>query len=69
MPPAEQRPETEPAQPRLAPGATTEPAPVRALTDEQIAFFKALGAEVCIGLAGGGSVWLVPEYTGAAAHK
>lgn len=59
------------------PAATTEPTaappdpqagvPVDAplfgrLTDEHIASFKALGAEACIGLAGGGSLWLVPEY-------
>ena len=48
-----------------APATPPELPPARAITDEQIASFKALGAEVCIGLVGGGSVWLVPEYTGA----
>ena len=35
------------------------------VTDEEVASFKALGAEVCIRSEGIGEVWVVPEYTGA----
>ena len=38
---------------------------VRNLTDEDIASFKALRAEVCMRSEDVGEIWLVPEYTGA----
>lgn len=37
---------------------------VRNVTDEEIASFRALGAEVCLATEQCGQVWLVPEYTG-----
>nr|WP_228558517.1 hypothetical protein [Myxococcus sp. AB056] len=39
---------------------------LRGLTDEDIASFKALGAEVCFASETYGEVWLVPAYTGQA---
>ena len=42
---------------------------VRNLTDEDIASFKALGAEVCLATEGCGEIWLVPEYTGRSDRK
>ncbi|MCP3105369.1 hypothetical protein LZ198_41555 [Myxococcus sp. K15C18031901] len=39
---------------------------LRGLTDEDIASFKALGAEVCFASEAYGQVWLVPAYTGQA---
>ncbi|AEI69185.1 hypothetical protein [Corallococcus macrosporus] len=39
---------------------------LRGLTDEDIASFKALGAEVCFTSESYGEVWLVPAYTGQA---
>lgn len=57
-----------PAKPRPAPPAQsppTAPTPiVRTLRDEDIASFKALGAEVCLASDELGEVWLVPAYTG-----
>ena len=59
----------EPAPP--APPAPDAPAPrddipvVRNITDEEVASFKALRAEVCLRSEAVGEVWLVPEYTGA----
>ncbi|WP_233607558.1 hypothetical protein ACIHQR_29925 [Corallococcus coralloides] len=41
-------------------------AALRGLTDEDIASFKALGAEVCFASEAYGEVWLVPAYTGQA---
>ncbi len=37
----------------------------RAITDAEIASFKALGLEVRLATAELGDVWLVPAYTGA----
>ncbi|WP_141620284.1 hypothetical protein [Myxococcus sp. AB036A] len=37
---------------------------LRGLTDEDIASFKSLGAEVCFASETYGEVWLVPAYTG-----
>ncbi len=65
-------PAAAPAKPKPAPekskGATTqepvqapEPPVVRNITDEEIASFKALGAEVCLA-TDAGDIWLVPEY-------
>ena len=39
---------------------------LRGLTDEDIASFKALNAEVCFSSETYGQVWLVPAYTGQA---
>ncbi|MCP3104214.1 hypothetical protein LZ198_35660 [Myxococcus sp. K15C18031901] len=58
--------------PPAAPPVVTEPdaqGPLsvpRGLTDEDIASFKALGAEVCFRAETCGEVWLVPAYTGQA---
>lgn len=41
-----------------------EPPLVRNVTDEEIASFKELGAEVCLASESIGRVWLVPSYTG-----
>ena len=69
-------PEPEPARPRKAepPAPSTrrlqqveqpeERPPLRGLTDEDIASFKALNAEACLRSEAFGEVWLVPEYTG-----
>ena len=43
----------------------SEAPPLQALSDEDIASFKALGVEVCIESEACGSIWLVPAYTGA----
>ena len=43
---------------------TTEGPPLRGLTTEDIASFKALRADVCFDSEAFGEVWLVPEYTG-----
>ena len=51
---------------RSGPDPTSKDVPiVRNLTDEEIASFKALRAEVCLRSEDVGEVWLVPEYTGA----
>jgi len=47
------------------PATPTKPPLVRNVTDEEIASFRALGAEVCIRSEEVGEVWVVPEYTGA----
>ncbi|GEL75657.1 hypothetical protein MVI01_74410 [Myxococcus virescens] len=65
---------------KLAPTPASKPAPpapspdvkeldaeaLRGLTDEDIASFKALNAEVCFRSETYGEVWLVPDYTGQA---
>jgi len=38
---------------------------VRNITDEEIASFRELGAEVCIASPDVGDIWIVPDYTGA----
>ncbi len=48
---------------RDQPPQTPTPILVRDVTDEEIASFKALGAEVCLASEELGEVWLVPEYT------
>ncbi|WP_236069469.1 hypothetical protein [Citreicoccus inhibens] len=47
-----------------APVAEAEPSILRSLTDEAIASFRALRAEVCFASETYGEVWLVPAYTG-----
>ncbi|WP_426747397.1 hypothetical protein VZQ01_07970 [Myxococcus faecalis] len=42
---------------------------LRGLTDEDIASFKALNAEVCFASETYGKVWLVPAYTGQARRE
>ena len=60
----------EPPPPRAKPQPTAPSAPapptpiVHTLRDEDIASFKALGAEVCLASDELGEVWLVPAYTG-----
>ncbi len=46
-----------------------EASPPRALTDDDLASFKALGVEVCLQTEACGEVWLVPEYTDDAARR
>jgi len=53
------------APPTAPPPAPPKPPLVRNITDEEIASFKALGAEVCIRSAEAGEVWIVPVYSGA----
>ncbi|WP_375743693.1 hypothetical protein NR800_37405 [Corallococcus interemptor] len=48
------------------PNSEVSLAALRGLTDEDIASFKALGAEVCFASETYGEVWLVPAYTGQA---
>lgn len=62
VPPPVVAPESAPAPTSAEPRASQEAPLVGRLADEHIDSFKALGAEACIGLAGGGSIWLVPEY-------
>jgi len=51
---------------QLAPPTTPRKPPlVRNVTDEEVASFKAIRAEVCIRSEDVGEVWVVPEYTGA----
>jgi len=60
-PPARTKPG--PAPP--APSRSVTPTPVvHTLRDEDVASFKALGAEVCLASDELGEVWLVPAYTG-----
>lgn len=47
------------------PTATTKPPLIRNVSDEEVASFKELGAEVCIRSDEVGELWLVPKYTGA----
>ncbi|MDC0714274.1 hypothetical protein POL68_37780 [Stigmatella sp. ncwal1] len=47
-----------------APQAEAPHSVLSGLTDEDIASFKALGAEVCFASETYGEVWLVPAYTG-----
>jgi len=67
-------PESEPPAPKSDAAPTQPDGPtskkpevplVRQITDEEIASFKALGAEVCLRSDEIGEVWLVPDYTGA----
>lgn len=60
-PPARTKPRPLPATP-VAP--VTPPPDVHTVRDEDIASFKALGAEVCLASDELGEVWLVPDYTG-----
>ncbi|WP_187323595.1 hypothetical protein [Stigmatella aurantiaca] len=46
--------------------AESPPSALRGLTDEDIASFRALNAEVCFRSETYGEVWLVPAYTGQA---
>lgn len=46
------------------PGVSAESLLTRNLSDEEIASFKSLGAEVCVNSPDIGEIWLVPEYTG-----
>jgi hypothetical protein len=48
-----------PVQPKDADGVLPL---VRNVTDEDVASFRALGVEVCIGSDQVGDIWLVPEY-------
>ncbi|AKF80111.1 hypothetical protein MFUL124B02_08670 [Myxococcus fulvus 124B02] len=70
-------PESDSKKPAPAPASKPAPAPspdvkglaaqaLRGLTDEDIASFKALNAEVCFRSESYGEVWLVPDYTGQA---
>lgn len=64
-------PASKPAPPAPSPtvkelDAESPLAALRGLTDEDIASFKALGAEVCFASETYGEVWLVPAYTGQA---
>lgn len=54
---------TQPAPHAPAPALSGKPPLVRNVTDEEIASFKALGAEVCIRTEALGDVHLVPIYT------
>jgi hypothetical protein len=65
VPPPASAPEAASAPKTAEPVATHEAPLVGRLTDAHIASFKTLGAETCIELAGGGSLWLVPEYSDA----
>ncbi|MCC7536614.1 MAG: hypothetical protein IT379_10395 [Deltaproteobacteria bacterium] len=56
---------TKPRPAHVAASAPVTPTPiVHTLRDEDIASFKALGAEVCLASDDLGEVWLVPAYTG-----
>ncbi|NVJ26337.1 hypothetical protein HUW62_34455 [Myxococcus sp. AM011] len=60
-------PASKPAPPVPSPGVKELDAEVlRGLTDEDIASFKSLNAEVCFRSETYGEVWLVPAYTGQA---
>lgn len=64
-------PASKPAPPAASPAVKlpeAEPSlsALRGLTDEDIASFKSLGAEVCFASEAYGEVWLVPAYTGQA---
>ena len=65
VPPPASAPQVAPAPEPPRPEGDQEAPLVRRLTNEHIASFKALRAEACIELGGGGSFWLVPEYTDA----
>jgi len=68
---SKRKPSTKATAQVATPAALTTPATpirpplVRNVTDEEIASFRALGAEVCIRSEEVGEVWVVPEYTGA----
>lgn len=64
-------PASKPAPPAASPAVKlpeAEPSlsALRGLTDEDIASFKSLGAEVCFASEAYGEMWLVPAYTGQA---
>ncbi len=65
QPTAAPQPPAAPAPPPPDPAPPVEVPVVRNLTDEDIASFKALRAEVCMRSEDVGEIWLVPEYTGA----
>jgi len=58
-------PVTKSTSPASSPTAPPKPPLVRNVTDEEVASFKELGAEICIRSAEVGELWLVPEYTDA----
>jgi hypothetical protein len=63
--PPTQTPKTEPVAVRRieAPARSDDIPLVRDLTADEVASFKALGAEVCLASDAIGEVWIVPEYT------
>jgi hypothetical protein len=68
LPPSTPRSRPAPPPARPAPPACEVPV-VRNLTDDDIASFQALGAEICLATEGCGEIWLVPAYTGRADRR
>jgi hypothetical protein len=70
-PPASSKPKVtdSPSSPEPVADAGSDPvavarSPLRGLTTEDVASFKALGVEVCLHSEAYGELWLVPAYTG-----
>lgn len=64
VPPTERAPDKPALTQTAGPAPSSKDVPiVRNLTDEEIASFKALRAELCLRSEDVGEIWLVPEYT------